>query len=127
VAIDAAQHILDEHRDRTVVGTITRRDRTGAYHSIDVDGTLFRREHDQDEARRHQRYSAIWDRICDEYGVPSELLSELDNLSAANWLEEIEQKLRMIGHMLVFNGPRPANEHGDRASCAAPSTSRETC
>jgi hypothetical protein len=103
MAIDAAREILDDARRRAVVGTALQTELDGQPTTVEIDGRIFRRERDQDEARQLEEQRVLWAEIR-SYGVPQELLTKLDVGLGQSLLDEFEGRLRSIGHMLVFHG-----------------------
>jgi hypothetical protein len=73
--------------------------------TLEVDGVLYERAHDQAKARQSLKESQVWDKIG-AYGVPGDLISEADQQVASSILDSWSENMRAIGHMLVFHGQR---------------------
>jgi len=83
----------------------TMRDHRGESLQIDQDGVFFRREHDQDLARRQRQGDALRTQIRTRAGGNVlRLANELVNLAWSEAIDEQLTLLRQVGWMLVANG-----------------------
>jgi len=81
------------------------RDARGESLQIEQDGVFYRREHDQDLARRQRQADALRAQIRTRAGGNVlQLANELVNLAWGEAIDEQMALLRSIGWMLVANG-----------------------
>jgi hypothetical protein len=100
---NAADHNAPEHPIAAAIATVAHAERDGTPTVLDVDGVLFRRENSQQHARKSLEEHQRWNKAL-AYGLPPELLADLEKDAAGQILDDWQRCMRRIGEVLVYHG-----------------------
>ena len=95
--------VAEEQTIQAAIARVVDSQNDGTPKILDVDGVLYERPFNQLEARKALEQSQRRDQVL-AYGVPHELLSELDLDVESGILDEWDDCMRRIGHLLVYHG-----------------------
>ena len=95
--------VPEEQNILAAIATVAHCERDGTPTILEVDGVLYERPFNQLKARKTLEESQRWDQIR-AYGVPHALLTKFQCDVTGPILDEQDDCMRRIGHVLVYHG-----------------------